>query len=593
MGCCASIDTTDHPLPKKRSTLEENKGATQAGSRINSGVEQKTLQDKQSKVPKLDLTKAVSNAASTNVPKKTNSAMKTDANQETPEQAVVVNNNATVKPEKSATTKEPEAVKQQVQQADIVATQVRTSSVDTNAKINVAHNIFVSLKKGLITDYYKVGKTLGEGAYGKVYQVQHRTTGLIRAMKAIKKKSVLKEEQEKLFSEVSILKDLDHPNIVKLYELYQDEGYYYLITEFCTGGEFFDRIQAMHSFSEKIAADYMKQILSAVVYCHDKNIVHRDLKPENLLLDSKSLDARLKVIDFGTSKKFVSGTKMNQKFGTAYYIAPEVLNKDYDERCDVWSCGVILYILLCGYPPFGGANDREILNKVKIGKYRFDEDDWGKISYDAKNLIRKMLTFNPQDRISAREALNDKWIQNNTSGAPLNQKALKNLADFSSRNKLKQAILTFIVTQMTSQAEKDELQKTFQSLDKDSNGVLTKDELIEGYKKVFAERANPELEVQRIIEEVDINNSGQIDFTEFIIATMNKEKLLNQTKLEQAFHLFDQDGDGFITRFELANVMGGIELDDAQWKALVEECDTNKDGKISKEEFMNLLLKLS
>lgn len=592
MGCCASIDTTDHPLPKKRSTLEENKGATQNGSRTNSGVEQtKTLTDKQqSKVPKLDLTKAVSNAASTNVPKKTNSAMKTDTNQESPEQPVVVNNNATVK---QPTVKEPEVVKQQVQQADIVATQVRTSSVDTNAKINVAHNIFVSLKKGLITDYYKVGKTLGEGAYGKVYQVQHRTTGLIRAMKAIKKKSVLKEEQEKLFSEVSILKDLDHPNIVKLYELYQDEGYYYLITEFCTGGEFFDRIQAMHSFTEKIAADYMKQILSAVVYCHDKNIVHRDLKPENLLLDSKSLDARLKVIDFGTSKKFVTGAKMNQKFGTAYYIAPEVLNKDYDERCDVWSCGVILYILLCGYPPFGGANDREILNKVKIGKYRFDEDDWGKISYDAKNLIRKMLTFNPADRISAREALNDKWIQNNTSGAPLNQKALKNLADFSSRNKLKQAILTFIVTQMTSQSEKDELQKTFQSLDKDSNGVLTKDELIEGYKKVFAERSNPELEVQRIIEEVDINNSGQIDFTEFIIATMNKEKLLNQNKLEQAFHLFDQDGDGFITRSELANVMGGIELDDAQWKSLVEECDTNKDGKISKEEFMNLLLKMA
>jgi len=591
MGCCASIDTNDHPLPKKRSTLEENKAIVQDGSRANSAVDQsKTLQEKQSKVPKLDLTKAVSNAANSNAPKKVASALKTDTNQENPEQTGVVNNPNTVKPENAPVKKQSDVTPQQAQQTTIVATQARTQSVEAN--INVAHNIFVSLKKGLITDYYKVGKTLGEGAYGKVYQVQHRTTGLIRAMKAIKKKSVLKDEQEKLFSEVSILRDLDHPNIVKLYELYQDEGYYYLITEFCTGGEFFDRIQAMHSFSEKIAADYMKQILSAVVYCHDKSIVHRDLKPENLLLDSKSLDARLKVIDFGTSKKFTAGTKMNQKFGTAYYIAPEVLNKDYDERCDVWSCGVILYILLCGYPPFGGANDREILNKVKIGKYRFDEDDWGKISYDAKNLIRKMLTFNPADRISAREALNDKWIQNNTSSIPINQKTLKNLADFSSRNKLKQAILTFIVTQMTSQAEKDELQKTFQSLDKDSNGVLTKDELIEGYKKVFSDKGNPEIEVIRIIEEVDINNSGQIDFTEFIIAAMNREKLLNQTKLEQAFHLFDQDGDGFITRSELANVMGGIELDDAQWKALVEECDTNKDGKISKEEFMTLLVKL-
>jgi len=581
MGCCASFDASDNPLPAKRSNLEEKHSAIQEGApRNNSDVgSKKSLHQKQSKVPMLDLTKAVTNATNANNnPKKVNSNVKTSE---------IKNSEEVEKVEKT-------------EEKQVATTPMNNVINDTgadrtptnNVKLNVSPDIFVSLKKGIISDYYKVGKTLGEGAYGKVYQVQHRTTAMLRAMKAIKKKSVLKEEQEKLFSEVSILKDLDHPHIVKLYELYQDDNYYYLITEFCTGGEFFDRIQAMHSFTEKIAADYMKQILSAVVYCHDKNIVHRDLKPENLLLDSKGLDARLKVIDFGTSKRFHTGTKMTQKFGTAYYIAPEVLGKYYDEKCDVWSCGVILYILLCGYPPFGGANDKEILNKVKIGKYRFDEDDWGKISDDAKNLIRKMLTFNPADRINARQALNDKWIQNNTQASPINQKALKNLADFSSRNKLKQAILTFIVTQMTSQAEKEELQKTFQTLDRDSNGVLTKDELIEGYKKVFADKKNADLEVQKIIDEVDINNSGHIDFTEFIVATMNREKLLSAKKVEQAFSMFDQDGDGYITRAELANVMGGIELEDDQWRALVEEVDVNKDGKISQDEFMNLLVKV-
>jgi len=582
MGCCASFDASDNPLPAKRSHLDEKHSGIQEGApRNNSDVgSKKSLQQKQSKVPMLDLTKAVSSATNANnQPKKVNSNVKTTEAKKSEEVEKVVE-----KPEEKLETTTP-----QNEDLNKLNAGERTPN---SVNLKVSPDIFVSLKKGIISNYYKVGKTLGEGAYGKVYYVQHRTTGMVRAMKAIKKKSVLKEEQEKLFSEVSILKDLDHPHIVKLYELYQDDNYYYLITEFCTGGELFDRIQAMHSFTEKIAADYMKQILSAVVYCHDKSIVHRDLKPENLLLDSKGLDARLKVIDFGTSRRFNVGTKMTQKFGTAYYIAPEVLGKYYDEKCDVWSCGVILYILLCGYPPFGGANDKEILNKVKVGKYRFDEEDWGKISDDAKNLIRKMLTFNPADRITARQALNDKWIQNNTQASPINQKTLKNLADFSSRNKLKQAILTFIVTQMTSQAEKDELQKTFQSLDKDSNGVLTKEELIEGYKKVFADKKNAELEVQKIIEEVDINNSGHIDFTEFIIATMNREKLLSTKKVEQAFSMFDQDGDGFITRSELANVMGGIELEDHQWKALVEEVDVNKDGKISQDEFMNLLLKV-
>jgi calcium-dependent protein kinase len=579
MGCCASIDTNDNPLPPKRSNIEDKQpGTSELSGNLSNTINAKAQHDVQSKVPKLDIGKAVTTAANTNQPKKNNSNVKSDGKKGE-------------EPAKNGRVETTNSQTMEAQKNNTVTTPINKGSIEFS--LNVSPDIFVSLKKGLISDFYKIGKTLGEGAYGKVYQVQHRTTGMIRGMKAIKKKSVLKEEQEKLFSEVSILKDLDHPNIVKLYELYQDENYYYLIMEFCTGGELFDRIQAMHSFTEKIAAEYMKQILSAVVYCHSKGIVHRDLKPENLLLDSKGLDARLKVIDFGTSKKFTSGTKMTQKFGTAYYIAPEVLNKNYDEKCDVWSCGVIMYILLCGYPPFGGANDREILQKVKLGRYKFDEEDWGKISEEAKTLIKRMLTFNPADRINAREALNDKWIQNNAAQGSINQRTLKNLADFSTRNKLKQAILTFIVTQMTSTAEKDELQRTFQSLDKDGNGVLTKEELIEGYRKVFADKKEQaDIEVARIIEEVDINNSGYIDFTEFVVAAMNREKLLSSKKLEQAFSMFDQDGDGFITRAELANVMGGIELDDSQWKALVEEVDTNKDGKISQEEFMNLLIKL-
>lgn len=278
---------------------------------------------------------------------------------------------------------------------------------------SVGPDIFVSLKKGQLTQTYSVGKTLGEGAYGKVNLVTHKQLGLIRAMKSLKKNAVLKDEAEKLFAEVNILRDMDHPHIVKLFELFQDDNHYYLITEFCSGGELFDKIKTMRNFSEKLAAEYMKQILSSIVYCHDKKIVHRDLKPENLLLENNKQDSMLKIIDFGTSKKFAKGKKMTEKLGTPYYIAPEVLSGSYDEKCDIWSCGVILYILLCGYPPFTGYDDGEILRKVKKGDYTFDDEEWKDVSNEAKTLIKKMLTMKPQDRISAKDCIADPWIQKN------------------------------------------------------------------------------------------------------------------------------------------------------------------------------------
>lgn len=163
------------------------------------------------------------------------------------------------------------------------------------------------------------------------------------------------------------MRQLDHPNIVRLFEVFQDDKRFYLVTELCTGGELFDEITKRSHFSEADAALITKQVLSAVAYCHSKNICHRDLKPENILLDSKAADSSnsIKVIDFGASQKFDPSKKMNQIYGTAYYIAPEILKSDYNEKCDVWSVGVILFILLSGRPPFGGDNDKEILDSVK------------------------------------------------------------------------------------------------------------------------------------------------------------------------------------------------------------------------------------
>lgn len=281
---------------------------------------------------------------------------------------------------------------------------------------------------------------LGKGAFGDVWLVIYKQTQQKRAMKHIKKDKIIKEDEDNMFAEVNILKELDHPNIVKLHELYQDTRNYYLITEYLEGGELFQKITDLKSFSEKMAADFMKQILSAVMYCHERKIVHRDLKPENILLESKKPGANLKVIDFGTSKKLVGDQKLKKRLGTPYYIAPEVLKRDYNEKCDVWSCGVILYIMLCGYPPFGGY-DQEILQNIEIGKFEFDPEDWGKISEDAKNLIKKMLEKDPNKRISAKDAYNDPWIQKNAPSEKIDTKALKNMTNFYGKNKIRTALM--------------------------------------------------------------------------------------------------------------------------------------------------------
>jgi calcium-dependent protein kinase len=222
---------------------------------------------------------------------------------------------------------------------------------------------------------------------------------------------------EMLKNEIEILQDMDHPNIVKMYEYLEDEKRIYIVTEICKGGELFDEILNRAKFDEHDAAIVMKQLLSAINYCHKKSIVHRDLKPENMLLEQDRDLEKIKIVDFGTSLVFDQDRQMEEKLGTAYYIAPEVIKKQYNEKCDLWSCGVIMYILLSGEPPFNDprADNDAIMKKVEIGKYDIDHGVWRQISDQAKDLIKKLLTYNSADRISAEDALNHPWIADNAS----------------------------------------------------------------------------------------------------------------------------------------------------------------------------------
>ncbi|CAK91783.1 unnamed protein product (macronuclear) [Paramecium tetraurelia] len=474
---------------------------------------------------------------------------------------------------------------------DITDVEIKQEYMKTSSKQwNIKQTMFVRVNsKKNINESYLIKEMIGQGGFGKVYKVVHKQTGMIRAVKMILKEKMKQEDEERLLEETAILMDIDHPNIVKLYEIFSDTYSYYLVSEYCEGGELFQKIKLVSILTEKEIANFMKQILSAVSYCHQKGIVHRDLKPENILFDQKHDQASIKIIDFGASAKLQNCEKLQKRIGTPFYVAPEVLDANYDEKSDIWSLGVILYILLSGYPPFMGTNEQEVLIKVKKGEYSFDPNDWGKVSNTGKDLIRRMLLYNPTNRISAADALNHEWIKNNKAKGQINNLTLSKLQDFDSKNKLKYAIFQFITVQVVTNQEKNDLLKIFQEIDKNGDGTVSKDELYQAYLKIHkGNKLAAETVVEELFPQLDANGSGIVDFSEFITATINKEKSLSRQRIEQSFKLFDLDGNGLITKQEL-NELFDEEIDEEMWQEILDQCDNDNDGMINLNEFINLL----
>merc|ERR1719327_2474107 len=291
---------------------------------------------------------------------------------------------------------------------------------------------------------------------------------------------------------------MDHPNIIKLFESFEDHRNIYLVMELCTGGELFDRIIDAGHFTEVQAAILMQQIIRAIYYMHENHVCHRDLKPENFIFSTKEPIEKslLKIIDFGLSCSFKPDQVLTTKAGTPYYVAPQVLAGKYDHLSDLWSCGVIMYVLLCGYPPFFGETDAEVLSKVRLGNFSFNATDWKNISEDAKNLIRMLLKMNPRDRYTAEQALNHDWIKNKAPKAnnvSLENNFVENLRSFRSQNKLKKAALHIIANQLNEDQIKA-LRETFMALDDNGDGLLTPAEMKQGLEKAGLKEVPPDLQ---------------------------------------------------------------------------------------------------
>ncbi|CAK68017.1 unnamed protein product (macronuclear) [Paramecium tetraurelia] len=457
---------------------------------------------------------------------------------------------------------------------------------------------FIKSQSSKIEDAYEFDhkKLLGQGTYGQVVKAKLKGSKQQRAIKIIPKNKV--RNPERFRREIEIMRNLDHPNIIKLFETFEDVRNVYLVMELCEGGELFDRIIDKGHFSENEAKIIFLQIMQAVNYCHQNGICHRDLKPENFLMLTKADDSPLKVIDFGLSvifhdnhvEKLHQGkVSMTTRAGTPYYISPEILDGKYDESCDIWSAGVILYILISGVPPFYGNTDPEILDAVKKGVFTFNIPEFKKVSDSCKDLISKMIC-KPEKRIKSHDVLTHPWMkQQHPAGSFLsvNYQSLKNFTNF---NRLKKVTLTYIASQLSEQ-EITELGKLFKQLDKNGDGVLTMEELTHGLTGLKKESQN---EIMGVIKSIDTDGSGAVNYTEFLAATIEKSVYMKQEKLFQAFKMFDLDGSGKISRDELKQVLGSNNpgFDDNALKALVKDADKDGDGEIDYNEFIEMMDKM-
>ncbi|GKV26279.1 hypothetical protein SLEP1_g35612 [Rubroshorea leprosula] len=440
---------------------------------------------------------------------------------------------------------------------------------------------------------YTIGKELGRGQFGVTHLCTNKVTGQQFACKTIaKRKLVNKEDIEDVRREVQIMYHLTgQPNIVELKGAYEDKHSVHLVMELCAGGELFDRIIAKGHYTERAAASLLRTIVQIIHTCHSMGVIHRDLKPENFLLLSKDEDSPLKATDFGLSVFYKPGDVFKDIVGSAYYIAPEVLRRRYGPEADIWSIGVMLYILLCGVPPFWAESENGIFNAILRGHIDFTSDPWPSISPQAKDLVRKMLTSDPKQRLTAIQVLSHPWIKEDGEApdTPLDNAVLSRLKQFKAMNKFKKVALR-VIAGCLSEEEIMGLKEMFKGIDTDNSGTITLEELKQGLAKQGTKLT--EYEVKQLMEAADADGNGTIDYDEFITATMHLNRMDKEDHLYTAFQHFDKDNSGYITNEELEQALReyGL-LDGKELKEILSEVDSDNDGRINYDEFVAMMRK--
>lgn len=449
--------------------------------------------------------------------------------------------------------------------------------------------ILDSLANEDITSVYTFEKRLGKGKFGVVNQIcLNKDKDKKYAVKSIKIESIM-SELKLIENELDILRQVDHPNIIKYYETYNDGDYLHIVTELCTGGELFERIACKGKFTESVAAKIMEKILTAISFLHNLGICHRDIKPENFMFSSSEPDAEIKIIDFGLSTKFISEKCMKDIVGTPFYVAPEVLEGVYTNACDIWSLGVVLYTMLNGRPPFTGTSS-EVLSKVSKAAVFFPERNWRGVSTEAKDIILKMLERNPEKRLTAKQCLDHPWLMKNgdTTLHQIDMKILKKLKNYKKQPRFKQEILG-IVRKFLHPLVVKHYTNNFRALDQNEDGYITVPDLVKSAKD--QNLTITEHEADKLLALLDFDKNGLCSISDFFAAVVDKQ-FFSEEIARLAFDHFDVQRDGLITVMDLIKTFKRETkiYTDKEIEEIIAEVDLDKDGDITFQEFKDILL---
>ena len=494
-------------------------------------------------------------------------------------------------------------------------------------------------------DIYRELEELGEGAYGVVKKVCLKDNPeTIRAMKIISKEYIVEGQSQKLLDEIKILKKLEHPNIMKIYEYFDDSKYIYIVSELCDQGDLLGKMMKLGSMSELVVKFLMGQILNAVSYLHDNRVFHGDIKLENIMLyktskkegrrftrlnrelnsstklqkeiynfyngkNKKNLQSSMifiedmtnyevKLIDFGCSKFLhkKGKNKLSGIVGTSIYCSPEVIDDLYDEKSDEWSCGILMYILLCGEPPFQGETEEEIFANIKKGHLDFFNEKFKNVSESCINLIKKLLNPNKNSRITASKALKDKFfIENFNPMIALTQnkdlKILKRLVSLQkSPSKLHEVVIAYCCFNFISKEEEKQLRELFRFLDVDNKNKLGIKDFIEGFKK--ANILVSKYEIKKMMNILDSDGSNLIEYQEFLRAICDKELLFKDENLKAVFGVIDKGKKGYATSQDIQRFVLGNDtknLNRSTIRGCTAQIAMKKNSKLTYEQFCEII----